>query len=163
MQNLRQFQLDFFPFEARSVQRGGVEFKRSRYWHPALAPWVGRDTEVTVRYHPRDLSRVFIRTPAGEDIVAQAVAGRVIDGSVALMTPEESARIAERLDRRFSEGDALVAAAVTGARGAKRKGSQNRPMKGRGGVGRVTRPVSSEETPPMAMPNRGIVTSEELG
>lgn len=163
MRNLRQFQLDFYPFEARSVQRGGVEFKRSRYWHPALAPWVGRDDEVIVRYHPRDLSRVFIRTPSGEDIEARAVAGRALNGPVAALTPEESARIAERLDRRFIEGDALIAKAVSGARKAKRKGPQNRPVKGRGGIARATQPASVEETSALPPPNRWQVTSEELG
>lgn len=146
MHNLRQFQLDFYPSETRSVQRAGVEFKRSRYWHPRLAQWVGRDAEVIVRYHPRDLSRVFIRTPSGEDIEAPAVAGRAVDGRVASLTPEESARVAERLDRRFVEGDALIANAVSGARKAKRKGSQNRPVKGRGGIGRAKTPASVEET-----------------
>lgn len=167
VRNLTQFQRDFYPFEQRTVQRGGIEFKRSRYWHPALAPFVGRDVEVVVRYHPRDLSRVFVRTPDGLDLVVPAVAGRVIDGTPIPMSVEEAARVAERLDRRFDEGDALVVHAVQEARAVQRTATQNRPSKGRGGIGRnASRPKSADpaqkDALPLPPPARWQVTSEEL-
>lgn len=162
VRHLQQFQRDFYPFERRTVQRGGIEFKSSRYWHPALAPFVGRNEEVVVRYHPRDLSRVFVRTPDGLDLEVSAVAGRVIDGAPAALTAEESARVNERLDRRFADGDALVAEAVRQSRQVKRTGAQNRPLKGRGGIGR-TKPRGPVSAPPALPPAaRWQVTSEEF-
>jgi putative transposase len=165
IRHLARFQRDFYPSVGRTVQRGGIEFKRSRYWHPALAAFVGRNEEVLVRYHPRDLSRVFVRTPDGLELEVPAVAGSVVREAPLPLTAHEAARMAERLDRRFADGDALQATAVCEARQVKRNAKQNRPLKGRGG--RSPRQLASgpaavnsaSSSPP---PARWQVTSEEV-
>ena len=162
IRNLIDFQLDFYPYEMRLVHRSGVEFKRSRYWHPALSRWVGRKVEVVVRYDPRDLTRVYIRTADGEDIEANAVAGRAITGRVAPMTMEESARIEERIDRRFADGDLVVTEAVSHAKKVCRSAAQRRPLKGRGGLHLRDGKAKASKVASLPPPNRRIVTSEEL-
>jgi len=66
---------DFYPFKYRRMQRTGVQFARSRYWHPAFEPLIHPERRVCVHYRPGDPSRVWVR---GEDhilIEAPAVAG----------------------------------------------------------------------------------------
>lgn len=162
IRNLADFELDFYPYEMRLVHRSGVEFMRSRYWNPALSRWVGRKIEVVVRYDPRDLTRVYIRTPDGENIQANAVAGRAITGRVTPMTMEESARVAERVDRRFADGDFVVAEAVSQAKRVSRRGPQRRPLKGRGGLQLRGGKVTARESASLPPPNRRLVTSEEI-
>lgn len=63
---------DFYPFVYRRLQRTGVEFARSRYWDPALAPLVHPTRMVKVHYHPDNPTCVWVR--ADDDILIEAVA-----------------------------------------------------------------------------------------
>lgn len=60
--------VDFLPFEMRRVTRTGVHLFTIAYWSDALRPLVGRSERFAVRYDPRDLSRVWLRAPDGEDV-----------------------------------------------------------------------------------------------
>ena len=46
--------------KARTIQREGLTVFHIRYWHPVFAAWRETRKEVIVRYHPEDLSRVFV-------------------------------------------------------------------------------------------------------
>jgi len=54
------FLVQFMPLERRSIQRDGLTIFYMRYWHPIFASWSQSRKEVLVRYHPEDLSRVFV-------------------------------------------------------------------------------------------------------
>ena len=56
------FFIRFLPIANRTIQRDGLTFMRLRYWHPAFAAWREERRSVIVRYHPEDLSRVFVST-----------------------------------------------------------------------------------------------------
>jgi putative transposase len=54
------FAVDFLPIERRLVRRDGIRLFSIRYWDPALTSFIGTGKKVTVRYNPRDLSRVYV-------------------------------------------------------------------------------------------------------
>ena len=54
------FLVQFMPLERRSIQRDGLSIHYMRYWHPIFAAWSQSRRKVLVRYHPEDLSRVFV-------------------------------------------------------------------------------------------------------
>ncbi len=44
--------------------KDGIHLEKIRYWSDALAARdVGRGAEVTIKYDPRDMSRIFVRQP----------------------------------------------------------------------------------------------------
>jgi putative transposase len=58
----RLFLIDFLPAKTRILQRDGVHLFQIRYWSEDFRWLFGRgDTEVTLKYDPRDLSRIFVR------------------------------------------------------------------------------------------------------
>jgi len=62
----RRFLLDFLPFEMRRVRREGIELFHAFYWHGALANLVANwDRKLPVKYHPLNLSAVFVELPDG--------------------------------------------------------------------------------------------------
>ena len=62
----RQFLIDFLPWEERTLQRDGLHLFHIRYWADELRWLMGRaPRRLTVKYDPRDLSRVFVRTGDG--------------------------------------------------------------------------------------------------
>jgi putative transposase len=52
----------FMPLTHRTVQGDGVTIFHIRYWHPIFAAWRVERKKVLVRYHPEDLSRIFVST-----------------------------------------------------------------------------------------------------
>jgi putative transposase len=52
----------FMPLTHRTVQADGVTIFHIRYWHPMFAAWRVHHKRVLVRYHPEDLSRIFVST-----------------------------------------------------------------------------------------------------
>lgn len=46
--------------QPRIVQGDGVTIFYIRYWHPVFAVWREQRRKVRVRYHPEDLSRVYV-------------------------------------------------------------------------------------------------------
>lgn len=69
--NPLEFLATFLPAEERVLTRTGVELHRLQYWVDALAPWSGQKQKVLTHYDPRDVSYVYVRTPAGYLVKAQ--------------------------------------------------------------------------------------------
>jgi putative transposase len=99
---------DFYPFEHRRMQRTGVQFARSRYWHPDLAPLIHPERRVCVHYHPGDLSRVWVR---GEDhilIEAPAVAGvALLEGRSVMLDEADQSHLDDLKRRGYDRSDAI--------------------------------------------------------
>ncbi|MBT2324320.1 transposase [Variovorax paradoxus] len=55
-----RFVMHFLPMKSRTIQREGLTVFHIRYWHPVFAAWRETGKTVVVRYHPEDLSRVFV-------------------------------------------------------------------------------------------------------
>jgi putative transposase len=63
-----RFFIDFLPGEWRTVRRDGIRLFNLYYWHNVLSPIAGRSTQqYLVKYHPRNLSRVFVQDPTTHD------------------------------------------------------------------------------------------------
>ena len=64
--DLRQFLVDFLPSEQRVLQRDGFHLFHIRYWSDELRWLMGRESrKFTLKYDPRDLSRIFVLTEDG--------------------------------------------------------------------------------------------------
>ena len=64
--DLRQFLVDFLPSEQRVLQRDGFHLFHIRYWSDELRWLMGRESrKYTLKYDPRDLSRIFVLTGDG--------------------------------------------------------------------------------------------------
>jgi putative transposase len=61
----------FLPFEQRMIRRTGIELWGITYWTPELGEWVGAEETKPVHYDPRDISTVYLRSPAGVITVAK--------------------------------------------------------------------------------------------
>ena len=61
----RRFLIDFLPIERRLVRRDGVRLFSIAYWADVLTTWIGESVPMTVRYDPRDLSRIYLLGPDG--------------------------------------------------------------------------------------------------
>ncbi|MGF6971329.1 hypothetical protein OKW43_008424 [Paraburkholderia sp. WC7.3g] len=55
-----QFLIRFLPAASRTIQAYGPTLFHTRYWHPIFVAWRESRRTVTIRYHPEDLSRVFV-------------------------------------------------------------------------------------------------------
>ncbi|MBJ9756695.1 Mu transposase C-terminal domain-containing protein, partial [Burkholderia cepacia] len=60
-----KFLIRFLPVASRTIQRDGLKLFLIRYWHPLFAAWRETRRSVTVRYHPEDLSRIFVSAGRG--------------------------------------------------------------------------------------------------
>lgn len=65
-----RFLVRFMPMAARTIQGDGLTLFRIRYWHPIFAAWRTSHRHVVVRYHPEDLSRVFVSSDGKEYLEA---------------------------------------------------------------------------------------------
>lgn len=63
-----KFLIHFMPVQPRTVQADGLTLFYIRYWHPIFAAWRETRRPVRVRYHPEDLSRVYV-SANGRDYV----------------------------------------------------------------------------------------------
>lgn len=64
--DFRQFLVDFLPSEQRVLQRDGLHLFHIRYWSDELRWLMGRESrKFTLKYDPRDLSRIFVLTNEG--------------------------------------------------------------------------------------------------
>ena len=55
-----RFLIHFLPMARRTIQNDGLTLFYIRYWHPIFVVWRTDRRSVSVRYHPEDLSRVFV-------------------------------------------------------------------------------------------------------
>ena len=69
--NRMAFWTSFLPERRRRLLKDGIHLEKIRYWSDALARDVGRGAEVTIKYDPRDMSRIFVRQPDGHFVEAR--------------------------------------------------------------------------------------------
>ncbi|RFB76696.1 Mu transposase C-terminal domain-containing protein [Methylovirgula sp. 4M-Z18] len=65
------FWTSFLPSIERRLSKDGIHFEKIRYWSDALSRDIGRGSRLTVRYDPRDLSRIFVRQSGGHFVEAR--------------------------------------------------------------------------------------------
>jgi len=63
-----RFLVQFLPIVSRTIQSDGLTLFYIHYWHPIFAAWRVARKKVIVRYHPEDLSRVFV-SANGKDYI----------------------------------------------------------------------------------------------
>lgn len=155
--------LDFMPCTRRMIRRDGISHRRTRYWHPAMAPSVGLERLVLVRFHPAHLGCIWFRDEDGLMIQADAVAGAGSGQMQAPHTAQETLRLEAAIDRGFTASDAIEAAAEAETRKCPRSVAQSRPRPGRGGQKRLPAPTpNTPDDTPAVSPNRASVHTEEL-
>ena len=59
----RRFYIGFLPVDDRTLQRTGVQLENIRYWSDALPAIARFKDTVSVRYDPRNMSRIYVRGP----------------------------------------------------------------------------------------------------
>jgi putative transposase len=59
------------PIASRTIQGDGLTLFHLRYWHPIFAAWRISHRHVVVRYHPEDLSRIFVSKDGKEYLEAR--------------------------------------------------------------------------------------------
>lgn len=158
---------DFYPFVIRRLQRTGIQWARSRYWHGALAALIHADRSVMVHYNPLDRSRVWVRIDDSELIEATAVAGPAVGEAKMHMIDSETQ---DRLDEAMSAGYDAIDAITDGAQKRHRtRPSDAKPIVPLDGLnrrgGRATRsaPSSAEAAPRPPIPlDRGSIRVEEF-
>ena len=55
-----RFLIHFMPVQPRTIQLNGLTIFYIRYWHPIFATWRETRKAVRVRYHPENLSSIFV-------------------------------------------------------------------------------------------------------
>lgn len=64
--DLDGFLVDLLPCQERMVRRDGIRLFNIHYWDDVLSVWAGRvETRLSVRFDPRDLSRIWLEAPDG--------------------------------------------------------------------------------------------------
>ena len=59
------------PTASRTIQGDGLTLFHIRYWHPIFVAWRVSHRSVVVRYHPEDLSRIFVSKDGKEYLEAR--------------------------------------------------------------------------------------------
>lgn len=73
----------FLPGDGRVVQRDGVHINAIRYWHASLAEWIDDGQKHFVHYDPRDIRYVYLRSPSGQVVRAEAITSGIPEMSLA--------------------------------------------------------------------------------
>lgn len=55
-----RFLIQFRPMTYRTIQADGLTLFYIRYWHPIFAAWCATKQKVITRFHPEDLSKIFV-------------------------------------------------------------------------------------------------------
>lgn len=63
--------INFMPMVSRSVQADGLSLFYIRYWHPIFVVWREQRRRVRVRYHPEDLSRIYVSADGSNYVEAR--------------------------------------------------------------------------------------------
>lgn len=79
----REFLVAFLPRKLRRLTRTGVQIHDLQYWAEALESWIGQGLNVPVHYDPRDITRVYVRTPGGVLVMAMMTTPGVLAISLA--------------------------------------------------------------------------------
>lgn len=123
------------PFARRTIQADGLTIFRIRYWHPLFAAWRETRRSVSVRYHPEDLSRIFV---CGEGKNYFEVRYADLRRSSISLFEQRTVLKFVRVQEQRSVSETMIFRAVEGSCGTRWR----RPlsgMKGRGGVRRSPR------------------------
>lgn len=73
----------FLPGKERTVQRDGVHVNAIRYWHAALAEWIGDGKQHLLHYDPRDIRYAYMRSPSGQVVRLEAITPGIPEMSLA--------------------------------------------------------------------------------
>ena len=112
--NLRQFLVDFLPSEQRVLQRDGLHLFHIRYWSDELRWLMGQGgRKFTLKYDPRDLSRIFVLT---EDGIIEARPADLTRPAITLWE-HRAARHALREAGRRSVDEELIFSTILAQRG----------------------------------------------
>jgi putative transposase len=65
-----RFLIQFLPIARRTIQADGLMLFYLHYWHPIFAACRAANRRVVVRYHPEDLSKVFVSADGKEYVEA---------------------------------------------------------------------------------------------
>ena len=96
--DLRQFLVDFLPSEQRVLQRDGLHLFHIRYWSDELRWLMGRESrKFTLKYDPRDLSRIFVLT---EDGIIEARPADLTRPAITLWEHRVARRVLREAGRR---------------------------------------------------------------
>jgi len=82
----------FLPGKERVVRRDGVQINAIRYWHTALGEWIGDGQSHFVHYDPRDIRYIYVRSPSGQVIRAEAITPGIPEMSLAEWRAHRSER-----------------------------------------------------------------------
>jgi putative transposase len=69
IQNEKETRVSFLPFEWRTASREGIRINGETYRGTQLAYLIGRHARVQVHYDPRDLSKVWVRSPFDNSLI----------------------------------------------------------------------------------------------
>ncbi|GGA40656.1 transposase [Dyella nitratireducens] len=112
---------DFFPFERRRLQRTGVQFKGTRYWHESFVSLIHPERYVMLHYDPDDLSRIWVRDDDDALIEAKAIAGRAKgEATRYTLSSDEQARLDRIQLEGYERADAIQQTAETRRRQRRR-------------------------------------------
>ncbi|GAB3038684.1 DDE-type integrase/transposase/recombinase [Oleiagrimonas citrea] len=151
---------DFYPFVYRRMQRTGVHFKRSRYWHPDLALLVHPECQVQVHYHPEDSSRVWVRADDDLLIETPAVAGVALgEGKRVVLDEADKARIDDLKQKGYDRMDTIRDGALHRKR--KHQHAIKRESKQEKSQSRKVQQSGATSRPPVPL-NRGAIVAEVL-
>jgi putative transposase len=156
----RQFLIDFLPAERRVLQRDGLHLFHIRYWSDELRRLMGRSADkVTVKYDPRDLSRVFVKLAEGyvearpADLTRPAIA--LWEHHAALAALREAGRRAVDEDLIFSTilaQRALVEEAGRATKAARRQLTRRAHLAQQPLIDVTPQPQETHPDPPSALP-----------
>lgn len=73
----------FLPGNERVVQRDGVHANTIRYWHAALAEWIGDGKKHFLHHDPRDIRYAYMRSPSGQVVRLEAITPGIPEISLA--------------------------------------------------------------------------------
>lgn len=133
-----RFLIRFLPVAQRKIQSDGLTLFHVRYWHPIFVAWRETRRAVTVRYHPEDLSRVFVTSGSGDyvevryaDMRRPAISLFEHRAALHAIRSEGQHTVSEALIfRTIEEQRRLIAKAKqTTARAQRRSRRKNAPMK----------------------------------
>lgn len=103
----RQFLIDFLPGERRVLQRDGLHLFHIRYWSDELRWLMGATQDkLTIKYDPRDLSRVFVR---GRDGYVEARPADLTRPAIALWEHGAALRALRQAGRKAVDEDLIFA------------------------------------------------------
>ncbi|WP_033535845.1 Mu transposase C-terminal domain-containing protein, partial [Caballeronia zhejiangensis] len=129
-----RFLVRFLPIARRTIQADGLTLFYVRYWHPIFSAWREDRRSVTVRYHPEDLSRIFVSSTSKEfievryaDLRRPPISLREQRAAVKSLRDEGQRGISEvMMFRTIEQQRRLVSDAQSMARKAKRHGTPTR-------------------------------------